>query len=523
MSAAGLGWRSRWIGLLALALALGVVLSVTAQQGSPERPTGLTATASHDHVALQWDDPGDASISGYQILQRQRDTDAPGVFAVLVEDTGEALTSYVDRTVTASTRYVYRVKAHNAYGLSAQSSYANADTLARPSEVSAPDAPVVPARPSGLTAAASDAGVALSWADPGDSSVTGYQILRRQRDTDAPGVFSVLTEDTGEALTSYVDSSVTPGTRYVYRVKARNAGGLSAQSSYANATAAAQAVAGAPAAPSGLRAEATMDTVRLSWEDAGDSSVTGYQILRQAPGAAAAGHVTVVVEDTGAPEAGYADASVERETDYVYQVIARNASGQSEPASVSVTTPGYPPLSADTDPADLVPTNVRVEREHKLIRLYWDPPAAGAHLVTGYQVLEEQVGGDGAVRTIGIFVSLPERTSFTYLPARLEDGRRYSFQVTALRGESVSLPSDPASFRVRAGTVRAEQVDSSGLPVNELSDLPAAPVGLGATVFNGQVRLAWTAPAEAQPGNALPRLPRSADRAGRARLPGAHG
>ena len=242
-----------------------------------------------------------------------------------------------------------------------------------------------------------------------------------------------------------------------------------------------------------------MDTVTLRWEDAGDASLTGYQILRQAPGGAAAGHVTVVVEDTGAPEAGYADASVERETDYVYQVIARNASGQSEPSRVSVTTPGYPPLSADTDPADLVPRNVRVEREHKLIRLSWDPPAAGAHLVTGYQVLEEQVGGDGAVRTIGIFVSLPERTSFTYLPARLEDGRRYSFQVTALRGESVSLPSDPASFRVRAGTVRADQVDSSGLPVNELSDLPAAPVGLGATVFNGQVRLAWTAPAEAQP------------------------
>ncbi len=312
-------------------------------------------------------------------------------------------------------------------------------------------------------------------------------------------MFSVLTEDTGDATTSYVDSSVTPGTRYVYRVKARNAGGLSAQSSYANATAAAQAVAGAPAAPSGLRAAATMDTVTLRWEDAGDASLTGYQILRQAPGGAAAGHVTVVVEDTGAPEAGYADASVERETDYVYQVIARNASGQSEPSRVSVTTPGYPPLSADTDPADLVPRNVRVEREHKLIRLSWDPPAAGAHLVTGYQVLEEQVGADGAVRTIGIFVSLPERTSFTYLPARLEDGRRYSFQVTALRGESVSLPSDPASFRVRAGTVRADQVDSSGLPVNELSDLPAAPVGLGATVFNGQVRLAWTAPAEAQP------------------------
>ena len=141
MTATRLGWRSRWIGLLALTAALGVVFSVTAQQAAPERPTGLTATPSHDQVALHWDDPGDESITGYQILRRLRDIDAPGVFAVLVQDTGAALTSYADRTVTPSTRYVYRVKASNAFGLSGRSSYANADTVASPIEVPAQLAP----------------------------------------------------------------------------------------------------------------------------------------------------------------------------------------------------------------------------------------------------------------------------------------------------------------------------------------------------------------------------------------------
>jgi hypothetical protein len=40
----------------------------------PAKPTGLTASpASHDSVTLTWDDPGDDSITGYQVLRRSRD------------------------------------------------------------------------------------------------------------------------------------------------------------------------------------------------------------------------------------------------------------------------------------------------------------------------------------------------------------------------------------------------------------------------------------------------------------------
>ena len=36
----------------------------------PSKPTGLSGEAAHDRVALVWDDPGDASISGYRVLRR---------------------------------------------------------------------------------------------------------------------------------------------------------------------------------------------------------------------------------------------------------------------------------------------------------------------------------------------------------------------------------------------------------------------------------------------------------------------
>ena len=77
--------------------------------------------------------------------------------------------------------------------------------------------------------------VSLSWDNPGDESVTGYQILRRDKALHAKGEFLVHVDDTGSTATSYVDEDMELGVRYVYRVKARNAAGLSERSEWFNA------------------------------------------------------------------------------------------------------------------------------------------------------------------------------------------------------------------------------------------------------------------------------------------------
>ena len=42
----------------------------------PTQPTGLVVESSaHDSVMLVLDDPGDSSITGYQVLRRSRDRD----------------------------------------------------------------------------------------------------------------------------------------------------------------------------------------------------------------------------------------------------------------------------------------------------------------------------------------------------------------------------------------------------------------------------------------------------------------
>ena len=101
-------------------------------QEPPARPTGLTGTVAHDAVSLTWDDPGDATITGYRILRRNPAVDAPGDFHIHVHDTESAVASYVDRDVEPETRYVYRIKAINAAGVGPQSDYFRADIPSAP-------------------------------------------------------------------------------------------------------------------------------------------------------------------------------------------------------------------------------------------------------------------------------------------------------------------------------------------------------------------------------------------------------
>ena len=99
---------------------------------------------THDMVSLRWDDPGDDRITSYQILRRDADTDAPGVFYVHVDNTGNADNFHVDSDVEPDTRYVYRIKARNAAGLSDQSSYFNANTPAAPATPTEVEVDAVP-------------------------------------------------------------------------------------------------------------------------------------------------------------------------------------------------------------------------------------------------------------------------------------------------------------------------------------------------------------------------------------------
>ena len=92
-----------------------------------------------------------------------------------------------------------------------------------------------PGAPTGLSAG-SDAKVdraafaaTLNWDAPiGPNAPTSYQILRREARANSD--LAVLVNDTGNTNTTYRDTAVTVGKKYIYRVKARNAAGLGPES-----------------------------------------------------------------------------------------------------------------------------------------------------------------------------------------------------------------------------------------------------------------------------------------------------
>ena len=135
--------RRRFPILLAViaALAMAMLFSpVQAQEGSaPDKPRGLETTATHDSVTLTWDDPQDDSITGYVILRRIPGVDPQGHFNELVSNTGTDATTYTDDTVSAETRYTYRIKAINEHGTSERSRWSHIDVPAAPEAVEGDD------------------------------------------------------------------------------------------------------------------------------------------------------------------------------------------------------------------------------------------------------------------------------------------------------------------------------------------------------------------------------------------------
>ena len=331
--------RRRFLILIAALAALALLVApAQAQEGAaPDKPTGLNATATHGQVVLTWNDPGDASITGYVILRRNRKTTVEGQFSELAPHTGSAATTYTDASVTARTSYTYRIKAINEHGVSERSRWFHIDTPAAPERVQAAR---LPAKPRSLTAEVAHASVTLTWRDPQDDSITGYVILRRDKAIHQVGTFETVASDTGSAGATYTDGTVQPDKQYVYRIKAINAAGLSEISSWVRAYTPSVPL---PAKPTGLTATPSHDRVVLTWNDPNDASITGYVILRRHREDDPKGQFSELVADTGSAATTYTDHTVAANTPYTYRIKAINEYGVSERSRwFHIDTPAAP-------------------------------------------------------------------------------------------------------------------------------------------------------------------------------------
>ena len=408
----------------------------------PAQPTGLGASVeSGVGVKLTWNDPADTSITGYEILRRDLAVHDSGELETIESNTGISNTAYTDATVEAGHDYRYRIKAINAHGTSVWSRNAAADV---PDEYEAPGsepASEPPAQPTGLQASVeSGVGVKLTWNDPADATITGYEILRRDLAVHDSGELETIESDTGGSDTAYTDATVEAGHDYRYRIKAINAHGTSVWSRNAAADVPDEYEAPgsepdpADLAPTNLTATLVDGGVSLNWDAPAEEaeSITGYAILR-AQGEA---ELSVLVADTSSTTISYTDTTAtEKGTTYAYTVKALRDGEQSQASNrAGVQVPH--------DPADLAPTNLTARWVDGGVSLTWDAPAADAASVTGYRVLRGTTADDlAALADTG-------NADTSYTDATGEPGTTYFYAVAALRDGEQSQASDPAGFYV---------------------------------------------------------------------------
>jgi len=411
----------------------------------PSAPQNLQAVGGNGQVTLTWDPPSDDGGAPILLYTIYRGNSSGGESFLI---TVPLVTTYIDLTVSNGVTYYYQVSATNAVGEGPLSNEASAT----------PNPPAtVPGAPQGLGATAGDATIALVWSPPGSdggSPITNYKIYRGN----SSGGESFFTE-IGNIL-AYLDTGLTNGHTYYYKVSAVNAVGDGPLSNEASATPTAPATK--PGAPRNLQATPGDGQVTLNWQppsNDGGSPILLYTIYRGNSSGGESFLITVPLV------LSYSDGGLTNGVTYYYKVSAVNNEGEgpkSNEASATPTAPATPPGA----PQGLVAT-----AGDATVTLTWSAPSSnGGSPITNYRIYRSTTGGGETPQaTIG--------NVLTYSDTAVTNGVTYYYEVSALNNVGEGPRSSEASATPIAPTTA-----------------PGAPRDLGAVAGDATVALAWSSP-----------------------------
>lgn len=334
----------------------------------PLAPTGLTASRGGSSISLSWADPRDSSIDFYEYRHKAMGTGAEyGQWTQVLRRTLSSSSGRVALSVSgvsAPGRHNVQLRARNAGGVSA---HAAAST----------GAPEPPAR---LRASLSGNSVSLSWDDPADATITGYQY--RTKTPGAANAYSAWASIAGSGASTTSHTFTVTGTgRRVIQLQAANARGTSAPAS---------ASTGPPAAPSGFTTPAGASsgagpslvltaaagspkgTITVSWSDPGDDSITKYRYSYGVAGTSTAYSQWIDIPNSEASTTSHRFAFPTPEQ-YSLKIQAINPAGASTHQTIK-TNPAWPAPEA--------PKNL------KMTRLVYDDVSHphGSYWVTGMTI-----------------------------------------------------------------------------------------------------------------------------------------
>ncbi len=399
----------------------------------PDKPA-VTATPGNALVTLSWSNPNDASITKYQIKQWTGSSESGSWTDI--SGSGSSTTSHVVRGLTNGVRYSFRIRAVTGTNASGTPSDPVSETPAVQ-----PDKPAVTATPAG------DSLVRLSWSNPNDASITGYQIKRwtgsseRGRWTDILG--------SGKDTITYTVPGLTNGVRYHFRIRAMAGRVPGMGSDVASAT----PVADKPI----VTATPGNAQVTLSWSNPNDASITGYQI-KQWTGSSESGSWTDI-SGSGSSTTSHVVRGLTNGVRYSFRIRAMVGAVTRTPSDPVSATPVSPPVGLKAMAGD------------SQVTLTWDNP--NNPTITGYQLKKHRFVFDGGGFTEGPWTDIPGSGKDTtrYVVTGLTNGVRYGFEIRAVAGsvtgeESEFVPVTLSSIFTITGTVTQGQTltaDTSGI------------------------------------------------------------
>ncbi len=219
----------------------------TTVRSLPAEPE-LTATLGDGQVTLKWTDPGDISITRYEIQQKTGGGDY-GVWAP-INGSDASTTSHTVGGLKVETEYAFRIRAVNFLGTST-----SAEIMVTPVLEDTPAA-------AELTATAGTERAELSWTHAGDTSITKWQYQQREGEEDfgtewkdIPGSDASVRRHTLYGLTG----DIVHG----FRVRAVNKVGIGTPSNEARVV------------PPGLSAEREQQVAKQSLAAVGQATLAG--------------------------------------------------------------------------------------------------------------------------------------------------------------------------------------------------------------------------------------------------------
>lgn len=396
----------------------------------PPAPSSVLLSAGNRRISLSWS--ASPRATSYAV---RRATTPGGPYATIASP---AALSYVDPDVTNETTFYYVVIALNMGGESPPSAEASATAVSEPGSVAA------------LDATPGDAQVSLVW--PAVAGATGY-VVKRALSLDGP--YAIIATPPSCA---HIDTGLTNGTPYHYRIAAVNAGGESPDSAPTIASPVAP-----PPAPTGVSAAPGSQEATLTWSESPRSR--SYLVKRGlAPGGPYADIATAVGPS-------HQDTGLTNGTSYYYVITAVNAGGESAPSVEVQATP----VAAPPAPSDVVAT----AGNNQVLVSWGASPGA-----TYYQIKR-------ATDKRGPYVTTANVTRTSYVDNGAENGKTYFYIVHALnpggrsphslRTSAVPVPPPPAprNFMALAGNSRVSLTwDAVGTATGytlKRSDSPSGP------------------------------------------------